>query len=118
MRPAEYLQRADAAVVGRLIAVTPRGQLRADYRYRLKRVYGGGDGLKRGQILVVRSARQTAACALPRHRQKTYGLFLAYTGQRWTAGICGVIAPRRLWAVARSHSAGAGGSAGVSSCAS
>jgi hypothetical protein len=117
MRPAEYLQSADAAVVGRLVDVIPRGQLRADYLYRVKRVYRG-DGLKRGGLLTVRSGRGGAGCALPRRKKRTYGLFLARDGLRWTSGICAVINPRRLWAVSRRQGGSDSGTASGINCAS
>jgi hypothetical protein len=96
MRPADHLRSADAAIVGRLVAVVPRGPFRADYRYRVKRVYRGGDEIERGETLAVGSARRAAACALPRRTGRMYGLFLARAGNGWASGICGVISPRRL----------------------
>ena len=39
MAPSEAMQRADAAIVGKLVKVVPRGRLRADYRYRVQHVY-------------------------------------------------------------------------------
>jgi hypothetical protein len=106
MRPAESLQRADAAIVGRLVAVAPRGNSAADYSYRVKRVYRGGDEIERGQVLIVHSSRRAAACALPRRMGHSYGLFLARDDGRWASGICAVISPRRLWTVAH-HRQGA-----------
>ncbi len=112
--PAESLREADAALVGRLVAVIPRGRYRADYRYEIRRVYRGG-GLRRGRMLTVRSGRRAAACALPR-RQRRYGLFLTWDGDHWLGGICGVVAPRRLWHAAR-HGKGAEASdAGPPTC--
>ena len=110
--PGESLRQSDAAIVGRLVKVTPRGRLRADYRYEVLRVYRG-DGIERGEMLTVRSARRASACALPRRLDRNYGLFLFRGDERWLGGICGVIGPRRLahaahnQAVARESIAGA-----------
>jgi hypothetical protein len=93
--PSESLREADAAIVGRLIAVAPHGRLRADYRYEVLRAYRG-NGIERGQTLTVRSARRASACALPRRLERRYGLFLVNRGGSWFGGICGVIRPQRL----------------------
>jgi hypothetical protein len=114
--PAESLREADAAIVGRLVEVVPRGRLHADYRYEVAQVYGG-QGIERGRMLTVRSGRRAAACALPRRTDHMYGLFLSRAGGRWFGGICGVIEPRRLRHAAqqrpdarrRSAGVGAGG---------
>ena len=98
--PAESLQQSDAAIVGRLVSVTPLGRLRAEYRYGVQRVYRGA-GIESGQMLTVRSARRASACALPRRLDRRYGLFLTRGGGRWRGGICGVIGPRRLAHAAR-----------------
>lgn len=96
-RPAgEALREADAAVVGRLVEVIPRGRLQADYRYRVRRVYRGG--IVRNRMLTVRSARRASACALPQRTRHAYGLLLLRGGGRWHGGICGVVRPRQLWA--------------------
>ena len=94
--PAESLRESDAAIVGRLVGVEPRGRFRADYRYEVRRVYRG-EGIEPGQMLTVRSGRRAAACALPRRLDHRYGLFLVEEQGRWLGGICGVIEPRRLW---------------------
>jgi hypothetical protein len=92
---------ADAAIVGRLISVVPRSNYLADYRYRVRRVYRGGDMIERGQILSVRSSRSASACALPNDTGDVYGLFLTRDERHWTSGICGVISPRDLWTASR-----------------
>jgi hypothetical protein len=94
--PAEALREADAAIVGRLVGVEPRGRFRADYRYEVRRVYRG-ESLEPGQMLTVRSGRRAAACALPRRLDHRYGLFLVEERGLWLGGICAVIEPRRLW---------------------
>jgi hypothetical protein len=98
--PREALERADAAIVGRLVAIVPRGDLRADYRYKVQRVYRGGGRIKRGRVIAVRSASRPSACALPRRIGRSYGLFLVWGEGRWTGGVCGVVEPRRLRAAA------------------
>jgi hypothetical protein len=105
MAPREALRRSDAAIVGRLVAIVPRGTLHADYRYEVERVFRGGGRIRRGQVLAVRSASRPAACALPRRTGRSYGLFLIWGEGRWTGGICGVVEPRRLRAAARRPSA-------------
>jgi len=108
--PGESLREADAAIVGRLVRVIPRGRFHADYRYEVTRVYRGRKKIDRGQVLNVRSARRASACALPRRLGHRYGLFLARGHGRWLGGICGVIEPRRLAGAARQRSRpGSGG---------
>jgi hypothetical protein len=103
--PAESLRESDAAIVGRLVEVLPRGALHADYRYEVRHVYRGQQSIDAGQVLTVRSARRAAACALPRRTGHSYGLFLSRSNGRWLGGICGVIEPRRLRHAARNQSA-------------
>lgn len=94
--PAEAMKRADAAIVGKLVKVVPRGKVKAEYRYRVQRVYKRGAGIRRGKTISVRSARQSSACGLPRAPGRRYGLLLARDGSRWTSGLCGVFRPRLL----------------------
>lgn len=93
--PAEALEESDAAIVGRLVEVEPRGRLHADYRYEVRQVYRG-EGIEPGEMLTVRSGRRAAACALPRRLNHRYGLFLASRDGNWFGSICGVLEPRRL----------------------
>jgi hypothetical protein len=90
------LREADAAVVGRLVKVVPHGELHAVYRYEVRHVYKGRDAIEVGRMLGVRSARRSAACALPRRAGRSYGLFLQRAHGRWYGGICGVVSPSRL----------------------
>ncbi len=99
--PAASMAEADAAIVGRLIRVVPRGDSFAVYRYRVKRVYRGGGTIKRGKVVSVRSTRSAAACALPSRTKQVYGLFLTREKGSWSSGICGVVSPRDLWAASR-----------------
>jgi hypothetical protein len=102
------MRRSDAAIVGRLVRVVPLGTMRADYRYRVRRVYRGATMLGRGDTISVRSARGAAACGLPRRPDRPIGLFLLRDPRgHWTAGLCSTIAPRRL---RRAAERGAGGS--------
>jgi hypothetical protein len=96
LAPGESLRESDAAIVGRLVEVVPVGRFRADYRYEVQRVYRGRRAIASGRMLSVRSARRSAACALPRRLDRDYGLFLTRVAGRWVSGICGVIEPRRL----------------------
>lgn len=119
--PTEALGQADAAIVGRLVEVVPRGPAHADFRYRVQRVYRGADEFERGEVVSVRSARQASACGLPLRQERPVGLFLARDERgHWTAGACSTIAPRRLRLAAKQGASGANaGGAGVSSsCAS
>jgi hypothetical protein len=90
---AKAMQQADAAIVGVLVEVVPRNRLKADYRYRVQRVYKRGRGIHRGRTISVRSARQSSACGLPRRPGRRYGLFLRRGEGRWTSGLCGVVRP-------------------------
>ncbi len=115
--PAESLARADAAIVGRLLAVEPRGPGRAVYRYDVLRVYRGHDAIEPRSTLKVMSSRGSAACGLPERVGSHTGLFLLGRRGHWTGSLCGLIAPRRL-RIAAEHSgtaravgAGSGGCA-------
>jgi Tissue inhibitor of metalloproteinase len=116
--PAKALRSSDAAIVARLVKVVPRGDLRADYRYRVRRVYRGAKAIQRGTTISVSSARNTAACGLPKRQDRPVGLFLSLDRNRsWTAGVCSMIAPRRLWHAAN-RGYGDGRPAAQSNCAS
>jgi hypothetical protein len=116
LAPRVALSESDAAIVGTLVKVVPRSRLRADYRYRVRRVYRGHEAIGRGDVISVSSARRAAACALPRRLDRRYGLFLVRRRGAWIAGICSTIAPRRLWLAAKRG--GAGASSASLSCAS
>ncbi len=92
--PRDALRQADAAIVGELVEVLPRGGGVADYRYEVQRVYKSVRRL--GSIVSVRSAAQSAACGLPNRTGRRYGLFLGWGEGRWRGSLCGVIAPRQL----------------------
>ncbi len=99
--PGKAMQQADAAIVGRLLGVVPRSRTQADYRYRVQRVYRRGEGIRRGRIVSVRSARDSAACGLPSRTGRRYGLLLVRGDGRWAGGLCGVMRPRQLRSGAR-----------------
>jgi hypothetical protein len=101
--PARSLRESDAAIVGRLVKVVPRGGLHADYRYEVRHIYRGADLVGPAGTMTVRSGRRAAACALPRRLGHVYGLFLERAGGRWFGGICGVVEPRRLRHAAQSQ---------------
>jgi hypothetical protein len=88
------MQRADAAIAGRLVEVVPRGRLRAVYRYRVRRVYKRGAGIRRGRIVSVHSAGSSAACGLPRRTGRRYGLLLSRRAGGWSSGLCGLLRRR------------------------
>ena len=110
--PAESLARSDAAIVGRLRAVEPRGAGRAEYRYEVLRVYRGRRAIESGAILKVHGSRGSASCGLPERVGGRVGLFLLGGPGRWTGSLCGVVSPHRLRLAARnvkgSSRAGAG----------
>jgi hypothetical protein len=112
--PAESLARADAAITARLLSVEPLGATRAVFRDEVLHVYRGRDAIAPGSTLKVMSPRGSAACALPDRVDHSYGLFLLGSGGRWAGGLCGVIAPRRLWAAARKPEDGQAAGSGVS----
>lgn len=117
--PVDALRRSDAAIVGRLVKVVPRGRLRLDFRYRVRRVYRGAALIERGETISVSSVRGAAACGLPRRQTRAIGLFLVRDERgRWTAGICSTIAPRRLGQAARDDGGGGAHVASVPGCAS
>jgi hypothetical protein len=113
------VRQADAALVGKLLKVVPRGRSQADYRYLVQRVYKNDGNLAGGAVISVRSARAAAACSLPGGVGRSYGLLLragsASAGEaRWSGGRCGVLAPKELQAVASGRSV----RGATSSCAS
>jgi hypothetical protein len=110
--PAESLRESDGAIVGRLVRVLPHGPLQAVFRYEVRHVYKGGEAIDAGRMLDVRSSRRAAACALPRRTDRIYGLFLSRSHGRWFGGICGVVSPKRLRAVASAQLAETAGRAG------
>jgi hypothetical protein len=116
---AESLQRADAAIVGRLIAIEPGGKARAAYRYRVVHVYRGREEIAPGATISVLAARDSSGCGLPTGLQRHYGLFLVGGAGRWASGRCGVLSPQRLWRAAQHSYARPGGSGpGPAGCAS
>ncbi|HZK16466.1 MAG TPA: hypothetical protein VFC52_07765 [Solirubrobacterales bacterium] len=85
------MQRADAAIAGRLVKVVPQSRLRAVYRYRVHRVYKRGAGIRRGKVISVSSARSSTACGLPTRTGRRYGLLLSRQRGGWTSGLCGLL---------------------------
>ena len=100
------LRRAYAAIVGRLIEVRPVGPQeetfpnvpRADFRYRVERVYKGRRGLRRGRVVTVRGVRHESMCGLPDGVGRRYGLLLHRRRTRppWRAGLFDAMSPREL----------------------
>jgi hypothetical protein len=107
LAPQDALRQADAAIVGELLKVLPRGDGVADFRYEVKRVYKSVRRI--GSIVSVRSTTQSAACGLPAQVGRHYGLLLDRGGGRWRGGLCGVMAPRRLRAAAERQNSRIGG---------
>ena len=94
--PAEKMRGADAAILGKLVKVVPRSRSKADYSYRVQRVYKRAGGIRRGRTISVRSARESSACGLPARTGRRYGVLLLRDGSRWASGLCGVFQPRAL----------------------
>lgn len=88
---AEAMKRADAAISGRLLKVVAQNRERAIYRYRVQRVYKRAEGIRRGRVISVHSARSGAACGLPTRTGRRYGMLLTRTKQGWASGICGLL---------------------------
>ncbi len=110
----ERISSADAAIVGRLIAVRPVGSRKilgpANFRYRIGRVYKGKRRLRRERIVTVRGGRATAACGLPDQVGRRYGLLLyRRKGRpRWRSDFCSLMSASdmRLGAGTSSPTAG------------
>jgi hypothetical protein len=91
MSRSEAIQRADAAIAGRLLKVVPRDHVRAIYRYRVQRVYKKGAGIQQGEVVSVRGARDSAACGLPTRTEHRYELALSWSGNVWTSDACALL---------------------------
>jgi len=116
-RPRQQLKKADGAFVGRLLAVRAVDHGLADYVYRVGRVAKHGPGLRRGQKVRVRSARDSAACGLPDARGRLYGLFLTRSEDRWRSNLCSVVAASDMPEPAASRSRRTPGPPGSAACA-
>ena len=99
----EYLERSDAAVIGRLVGVTPRGSQAATYKYRVRLVVKASPSIHPGQLLSVQSVQDSATCGLPSIRRRSYGLFLDRFRGRWTSNLCNVISPDEMRGAGRSE---------------
>lgn len=102
MKPGEALRQADAAIVGELVKIIPRGDLQADYRYRVRTVYKGRRAIGLGSMISVRGSTRSASCGLPDQAGRSYGLLLSRAKGRWWGGLCGVLDPRDLRSAAQS----------------
>ena len=107
--PAEALASADAAIVGRLLGVAPRGATQADYRYEVLRVYRGRGEIEPGETLtVLQPARLGRLRAAQPDRPSLRPLPARRRRDRWASGLCGVVSPRRLWSAAQQAGGGSG----------
>lgn len=118
--PRQALREADAAIVARLVEVVPANGYSAEYHYLVRRAYKGGKGIRAGETISVRSGLNGASCGFPRGEERWYGLFLYRSGNRWTGGLCGTVAPRQLSAAASALREGddLASAAGSDGCAS
>jgi hypothetical protein len=87
----EAIRQADAAISGKLLKVIPQSEIRAVLRYRVQRVYKGGHGMRVGDVVSVRSARDSAACGLPTQTGRRYELALSWSEGGWTSGACALL---------------------------
>jgi hypothetical protein len=94
--PESKFELSDGAVIARLVSFVPREPYSADYRYRILETFKAKRRLRSGQILVIRAARDGAACGLPRAVGRRYGLFLRRSEGRWHASLCDVTSPRTM----------------------
>ena len=102
----KMLADSDGAFVGRLVAVRPvESGPRADFVYRVGRVYKRGPGLQRGRRVRVRSIRDEATCGLPSRTGELYALFLQRRNHRWHSNLCLTTTPRRMRRAAENASA-------------
>ena len=123
----ERLRESDGAFVGRLVAVRvvdPPDQGEpigsgdpTDFIYRVRRVYNGGPGLRRGRRVRVRSVRDEATCGLQSRKGELYGLFLQRRNHRWHSNLCLTTTPRRMRRAAEGASSSRAGSPGGAGCA-
>lgn len=107
----KHARRAYAAIVGRLVAIRPVGPQgeafpnipRANFLYRVERVYKGRRGLRRGRVVAVRSPRHNYQCGLPGPIGKRFGLLLhrRRTHPPWRADMFDAVSPRELRAAIR-----------------
>jgi hypothetical protein len=118
--PRQALREADAAIIARLVKVVPANGYSAEYHYLVRRAFKRGKGIRVGETVSVRSGVNGASCGFPIDEERWYGLFLYRSGNRWTGGLCGLVAPRQLSAAAAALRKGddlaaAGGSGGCAS---
>jgi hypothetical protein len=112
------LRESDGAFVGRLLAVRGVGSgPKADFIYRVRRVYKRGPGLRRGRRVSVRSIRFEATCGLQSQKGELYALFLQRRNHRWHSNLCLTTTPRRMRRAAEGSSASPAGSPGSAGCA-
>ena len=112
------LRESDGAFVGRLVAVRGVGSgPKADFIYRVRRVYKRGPGLRRGRKVSVRSMRSDATCGLQSQKGELYALFLQRRNDRWHSNLCLTTTPRRMRRAAEGASAGGAASPGGAGCA-
>jgi hypothetical protein len=123
----EKLKEADAAFVGRLVAVRevdppaegePIGSADpVDFVYRVGRIYkGGGHGINTVRRVRVRSARNGASCGLDDRIGRLVGLFVYRQNHRWHSNSCLTTTPRKLRRAARASTASRAGSPGSAGC--
>jgi hypothetical protein len=91
------VRRADAAVIATLVEITPLGESsKADFAYRVDRVFKGKRRIDDGEVISVRSWRGEDGCGMPEDMDKRYGLFLDRDAQRWTSNLCLTVSPGEI----------------------
>ncbi len=96
---------SDAAIIGRLVKVERAGG-GFNLTYRVWHAYKGRHQI--GRRVTVKSGNQPSACALPRRRHRSYGLFLYREHHHWASNLCSVVSPRKMRRAARRLGHGAG----------
>jgi hypothetical protein len=99
--PSEKLSAADGAFNGRLLEVTPDGEFKAVFRYRIGQVFKGRKRLHRGRTVRVLSGSNDGVCGLPQKTGKVYGLFVFRDHGQWSGNSCNVVSPAKLRRAAR-----------------
>jgi hypothetical protein len=92
----QTFRQSEGAVIGRFVGREPVGLRMADYDYLVLRVFRGRRVIERGEVIVVRSAADGAACGLETPIGGREGLLLERRRGRWTGNLCATAEPREM----------------------
>lgn len=102
------LRQADAAMVGKLVRVTPHGPGNAArFRYAIVSRHKGLSSRQR--FVEVHSTTQSASCGLPTVKGRRSALYLDRADGRWNSGLCQQTTHARMKAAARARQSSAAG---------